>query len=234
MNIDIPQPPAKLLVAGHLEAGDAFVLNGLIRVLARKHERIVWLTGTNNIRAVRETVADLSNVEVMASLSYEEVKRRWMPVWSPVLGLGYFDNKGVGFDESKWDREQYRQAEVDFNCRWTEFRLPGKLLMSNTPRRDIVLIHEKPEHGWIVKPEMLPSGLEHVRITPRGSILDWLPEVFAARELHFIDSAFLNLAESLYAMGYLRDTALCFHKYAKQYPGKAKWPELRAPWRVFE
>lgn len=230
---NIPKPPPSLLIAGHLEFGDAIVLNGLVRFLARQEPRIVWLTGTANVNAVRTTVMDVPNVEVMGSLSYEEVKRRWMPVWPNVLGLGYFENRGKGFDESKWDEEFYRHADINFDARWLEFKLPSKLLLAKEPKRDIVLIHEKLDLGWHVRTDMLPKDLEHVRIHQRPSILDWLPEIFAAKELHFIDSAFLNLAESLYAMGFLRNTALCFHRYAKVYAGKARWPVLRAPWRIF-
>ncbi len=236
----IPQPPNKFLIAGHTEFGDALVLNGLVRVLARRHERIVWLTHTNYVRAVRQMMADVKNLEIMATLSYEEIRRRWLPVWPNALALGYFNNSG--FDETRWDEEFYRQASVPSEARWTEFRMPDVLLANSMSaanrihrtRGDFALVHEKADLGWTVRPEMIPGGLGIERIAPRPSILDWLPEVLAAKELHFIDSAFLNLAESLFALGHLKNTALCWHKYAKRYPGKAKWPVLRAPWRTFE
>lgn len=228
------QPPPKLLVAGHLEFGDALVMNGLIRTLAKNGQPLAWMTGSQNIRAVRATIADLTNVEVLGSLDYHGVRNQWLPVWPNKLCLGYFNANG--FDEAKWDSEFYRQANVPFDARWSEFRLPSRLWHKPDlyPRRDTVLIHEKPDKGWFVKREMLPAGLEQVRIIQRPSILDWLPDIYSARELHFIDSSFLNLAESLYAMGFLRDTKLVFHRYAKVYPGKAKWPVLRAPWLIFD
>jgi hypothetical protein len=229
----IPQPPDSLLVAGHLEFGDALILNGMIRELAKKEPRIVWLTSTNYIRAVREMVLDLPNVEVMGALSYEEVRRRWMPVWPRKLCLGYFNS--TGFDEAKWDSEMYRQAGMDYDLRWKNFMMPRKLWDKPTyTRKPVALFHEDPKRAFFVRRNMLPANMEHARIDQRPSILDWLPDIYAARELHFIDSSFLNLAESLYAMGFLRDKALVFHKYAKVYPGKAKWPQLRAPWMIFE
>lgn len=227
-------PPDSLLVAGHLEFGDALVLNGLIRELAKTEKRIVWITSTNYVRAVRETVLDLPNVEVMASLSYEEVRKRWIPVWPRKLCLGYFNPNG--FDESKWDSEMYRQAGLSFDLRWSNFRLPQKLWDKPQayPRKNVALFHEDPSRAFFVKREMMPQDCEQIRIDKRPSILDWLPDIYSAKELHFIDSSFLNLAESLYAMGLLRDKTLVFHKYAKTYPGKAKWPVLRAPWMIFE
>jgi hypothetical protein len=222
-----------LLVAGHLEFGDALVLNGLIRELAKTESRIVWLTSTSYVRAVREMMLDLPNVEVMAALSYDEVRHRWMPIWPRKLCLGYFNPNG--FDESKWDSEMYRQAGMSFDLRWTNFRLPKKLWdKPGYTRRETVVFHEDPRRAFFVKRNMLPQNLEQIRIDQRPSILDWLPDIYAAKELHFIDSSFLNLAESLYAMGFLRDKSLVFHKYAKAYPGKSRWPVLRAPWMVFE
>lgn len=229
----IPQPPDSLLVAGHLEFGDALILNGMIRELAKKEPKIFWITSTNYIRAVREMVADLPNVEVVASLGYDEVRTRWIPVWPRKLCLGYFNSSG--FDETKWDSEMYRQAGMDFDLRWSNFRIPQKLWdKASYTRKDVALFHEDPSRAFFIRRNMLPQDKEQVRIDKRPSILDWLPDIYAAKELHFIDSSFLNLAESLYAMGFLRDKSLVFHKYAKVYTGKAKWPVLRAPWMIFE
>jgi hypothetical protein len=129
----------------------------------------------------------------------------------------------------------YRQAGMDYDLRWKNFMMPRKLWDKPTyTRKPVALFHEDPKRAFFVRRNMLPANMEHARIDQRPSILDWLPDIYAARELHFIDSSFLNLAESLYAMGFLRDKALVFHKYAKVYPGKAKWPQLRAPWMIFE
>ncbi len=229
----IPKPPNSLYVFGHLEFGDALVLNGLIRVLARHHERIKWITKTDYVRAVRETVSDLPNVQVLAALGYDEVKTRWIPECPFNLRLGYFH--GADFDEAKWDSEMYRMAGIPFDARWTECRFPMKLLSGfRQPKKPIALVHEDYDRKFLVNNEFLPKDLEIFRVNKRGSILDWLPDIFSASELHFVDSAFLNLAESLWAMGALPGTSLIFHRYAKTYGGKSRWPELRGPWRVFE
>lgn len=232
--LDIPQPPPSLYVFGHLEFGDALVLNGLIRVLARKHERIKWITKTTYVPAVRATISDLTNVQVLAASDYNEVRNRWIPQCGVnVLKLGYFSDSG--FDESKWDSEMYRMADIPFAARWTECRFPKKLLVGwKEPKKAIALVHEEYERKFLIRPESLPSDVEVFRINKRGSILDWLPDIFSARELHFVDSAFLNLAESLWAVGVLPETQLVFHQYAKKYEGASRWPELHAPWRIFQ
>lgn len=227
------KPPESLYVFGHLEFGDALVLNGLIRVLARRHARVKWITKTDYVRAVRATIEDVPNVQVLAAIDYEEVKKRWIPQCPNNLRLGYFNE--LGFNEAKWDSEMYRQAEISFDTRWSEFRLPNRLVRGwKEPKKNIALIHEDYDRNFLVRPNALPNDLEIFRINKRPSILDWMPEILAAKELHFVDSAFLNLAESLHAMGVLSNTALVFHRYAKVYPGYAKWPELRGPWRIID
>lgn len=225
--------PENFYVFGHLEFGDALVLNGIIRTLARKHVRVKWITKTDYVRAVRATIEDLPNVQVLAAMGYDEVNKRWIPQCPNNLRLGYFNQ--VGFDESKWDREMYRQAEIPFDARWSEFRLPSRLVRGwKEPKKNIALVHEDYDRKFLIRPGSLPTDLEIFRINKRPSILDWMPEILASKELHFIDSAFLNLAESMHAMGVLPNTALVFHRYAKQYSGHARWPELRAPWRIID
>jgi hypothetical protein len=229
----IPTPPEALYVFGHLEFGDALILNGLIRVLARQHRQVRWITKTDYVRAVRATIEDLPNVQVLAALNYEEVRHRWIPQCPNNLRLGYFADS---FDEANFDSEMYRIAGMPFEARWSECRFPTRLLSgSKQPKKNIALVHEDYERNFLVRPEMLPNDMEIFRVNKRASILDWLPDVFAAKELHFIDSAFLNLAESLHAVGALSNTTLVFHRYAKRYgDSRARWPQLRAPWRVFD
>ena len=206
-------------------------MNGLIRVLARQHPRVKWLTHVNYVRAVRQTVSDLPNVQVLSAMNDGEVRSWWNSQIPHAMKLGAL----AGADESKWDSEIYRQAGVPYAARWSECRFPARLLKGHRePKKPIALIHEDRDRNFLIKPEFLPTNLDWFHVNKRRSILDWLPEVFAAQELHVIDSAFLNLAESLYAVGVLSNTVLVFHKYAKTYQTNARWPELKAPWKIIE
>lgn len=214
---------------GHLEAGDALILNGLIRTLAPKYEKLVWFTHRKYLELGRELMGDLPNVQVWSANNYEEVKKFWALRCRPAVRLGYFSERG--FDERIWDSEMYRQAGVKFDARWSACRIPEKRLDTPvSPMYAAVLAHEDASRGFVIGRALTPAGTAF--IVPRASILDWVPDMLAATELHLIDSAFLNLAESLYALGHLRTTRLVFHRYAKRYRGPAKWPQLRAPWEV--
>lgn len=215
------------LLAGHLEFGDALVMNGLVRTFAIRYPQLVWLVNAQYVFSVRRMVADLPNVRVTGTCGYQDVKEFWLPRWPQSLRLGFFRPEDQ-FDQLQWDREFYRQADVDFECRWSKFRLAEPL---PDPAYMGTLAHEDSARGYLLKRPLLASPY-FIKPHERACILDWIPELLGARELHFIDSAFLNLAESLYALGQLRSTRLVFHRYAKTYPGKARWPTLRAPWEI--
>lgn len=229
----IPNPPDKLFVFPHLEMGDALVCNGLCRTLAASGRQIVWLARATYVFAVRRMFADLPNVQVLAALDYEEVKQRWLPVCPGALKLGYFSPP---FNDKVWDQEFYRQAGVPFENRWTHVKFPPDLFPAG-PRthQEFVLVHHDPSRNMRIDESRLPAGLPYRFITLRPSFWDWMPEVLSARELHVIDSSFLNLAESLWTLGCLSGTRLVWHKYSKKYPlYGGRWPQLRGPWEVLE
>lgn len=203
-------------------------MNGLVRVLAHKHEQLVWLVNARYVHTVRRMMADVENLRVTGTSDYSAVADFWLPYWPNSLRLGFF-RTDESFDQAHWDQEFYRHADVEFEARWRDFRFAERIPEQRVCGR---LIHEDPSRGYLVS-RGVPLE-QSLFVTSRPCALDWLPEILGARELHFIDSSFLNLAESLYALGYLRNTRLVFHRYAKVYPGPARWPALRAPWEILE
>lgn len=214
--------PDPLYIFSNLTFGNAIVLNGLIRVLARKHQQIEWVVPVPFIHAVRRTISDVQNVQVLGTHDAREVYNRWLPRCSNRLCLGEFSGN------ADWTDDQfYSAAGVDYNCRWTECRFPAETLRGyKSAKKSVALIYESREHQ--IRPELVPPGLDIFKISNRESALDWLPEIFSAAELHFIESSYLQLAESLYAMNVLKDARMVFHRYAKT----GRPIELRAPWET--
>jgi hypothetical protein len=223
---NIPVPPQSFYVFAPLQFGTAIALNGLIRVLARRHSILRWVVKSEYIHAVRQMISDVPNVQVLAAIHEHEVRSRWLPQCPLRVGLGCFSAKG---DIPQTDAELYAQAGVPFDARWTECKFPKALIKDATStKKPVALVYETDK--FLVKPDFLPDKLNIFRMVNRSSALDWIPEMLSASELHFIDSSFLKLAESLHAMGALPNTTLVFHKYAKGTPG----PELRGPWKIFD
>lgn len=205
-------------------------MNGLVRTLAQRHPQLVWLVNARYVPAVRQMMGDVPGLQITGTCGYPDVKDFWLPRWPDAIRLGFFRPED-SFDQLHWDQEFYRHSDVPFDRRWTDFRFAEPL---PPPIFGDTLIHEDPSRDYFVKRELLPRRARVIRPGQYESILDWIPELLGAKELHFIDSAFLNLAESLFALGELRHTRLVFHRYAKKYPGEARWPMLRAPWEVIE
>lgn len=216
---------------GHLEIGDALVINGIVRSLVEPGRALNLFTGPRAFPAVEKMYSDLPWVQVWWLTQYDEFKH---PRWSGLTGgetiqLGYFAKQG-GFDVSKWDQEFYRQAEVPFDHKWSRFHLPPEILKPAGERQNVALYHEDRSRGMGINPAFLPRNKSAVPIIRRSSFWDWLAEVQAASELHCIDSCFLNLADLLWAKGALRAERLVYHKYARKSPP----PVLHAPWEIIQ
>lgn len=229
---NIPEPPEKLIVFGHLEMGDALVLNGLYRTLAATSKSLILLTDVKFVNDVRRLYEDFPQIQVLGALGYDDIRSRWIPSCLDAKRLGFFADSGFNLD--RWDESFYHGLGVNFNLRWSAFQLPPSLRLAEPTRKDkVVLIHEDPTRKFTIVRQLLPAGVKQVFVTHRPSFWDWMPEMLAAQEVHCIDSSYLNLAESLYALGYLRNTKLVWHKYAKHYQ-QAGPPQMRAPWHIFQ
>src|SRR5688572_17336529 len=112
---NIPQPPASVYVFAPLAFGTAIALNGLIRVLARKHPLLKWVVKSEYIHAVRQTISDVPNVQVLAATNEHEVRSRWLPQCSRHIRLGCFSDRG---DIPQSDADLYQQAGIPFEARW--------------------------------------------------------------------------------------------------------------------
>lgn len=221
-----------LFIFPHLGLGDAIICNGLVRVLAEKHSRLVWFARADYAEPIGLMYSDLPNVIVVPVKDDEEVAL-WLDSIDPLrcLCLGY---RSSDFDPTKFDAEFYRQAGVDFEDRWKRFALPPSAGVSFQSDEKIgVLVHDAPERGMTITSERLRQLTNDtaLRVTTDRRLWDWLPVLLSSREFHCIDSAFLNLAESLYALGFLRKTRLVLHAYAKQ---PANLPTVRAPWEILK
>lgn len=222
--------PTRRTVFSHLQIGDALVSNGICRTLAKDGKPLEWFTGEGALRIVRRMFSDLPNVRCWWLQNYEEFPRRWKGRCPGALCLGYFAPEGDLFKPEKWDREFYRQAGLSFDLRWEAFDLPKDLLGPDPVPRRAILWHQDPQRGYNIDLRRVPhpEGYDVWGITPDRPFWDWLPLVRAAEELHFIDSAFLNLAESLWFKGWLSARRLVYHAYARP----TATPILRGPWEV--
>lgn len=230
-----------LYVMGHLDLGDSIIMNGLIRNLLDNWGHVSWFVKPEYVTAVASMMSDCERLTVLpAERGYEDPKASWIPSYLNTLRLGFF-NQVTSFDQLHWDYEFYRQAHVPFNARWEDFYHAqiAPFVPDVDPKK--CLVHERAENSWFVDGTHLPDGMELKFILREERNIDgvlhvsspwsWIPEIYSAREIHVIDSAFLCLADSLPELE-TRPQRRVFHSYAKQYPGQARWPALGKQWEI--
>lgn len=220
-------PPLHIL--GHLDLGDAFVLNGLVHHISDTEPQIIWYVKPKYVSDVAAMMASNPNVTVApAGGGYEDPKAKWLTA-ERTLRLGFFN--GGKFHTPRWDSEFYQQAGVPFPVRWNRFSISPDLFPLKIETSPFILVHDDPERNFLINPEMLPASIEIARVRPGKSIWDWMTCIYYAEQIHAIDSSVLNLVESLRNV----KAKLFFHRYArKMVPEGANYPTLMKPWTILD
>lgn len=231
---NIPITPGSLYVFVNMELGDNIILNGAARWLARYNTHVSWVARQLYYPAVADMLSDIPNLAVVNGYDYPEA-RLIMARCPHKLVSGFFLEGNSLAPWPQFDRDFYRELGIYFINRWQHFGLPPGLFAHPLPgpREPFALVHEVPHRQFVLDPDKVPTHLPVRRIEQRHNFWDWLPDILAATELHFVDSSFLNLAESLYALGYLHDTKLVYHAYSKCRKHGGHGPVLLAPWKVY-
>jgi hypothetical protein len=203
-----------LILDWHLGLGDAIICNGLVRVLAERNSQIVLPVYHHNHASVTAMFSDLPNV------MYQPVNADTN--FPGALSIGVH-NPGFGKGSGSFDQEMYRLAGVDFEHRWSSFKLPEavKETQLEPPSEPYALIHQR--EGFLIRER--PSKLKEVFVLPlTPCITDWVKMIASADEIHCIDSAFVHLVESVPSKG-----KLFFHSYARP-----NYFQRRKNWTVLE
>jgi hypothetical protein len=193
----------------NLGLGDAIICNGLVRVLARKHERLLLPCHSHNLPSVRHMFSDLGNVYVY---TYEAGCHEHVSD-SHMLRVG-LNNPEWKDCKLSFDRAFYHFAGVDFEARWSEFYVPPSDSELPPYWSAFRLIHEDRARGIKIDPGRYYQGKHASALfavtaeTPQ--ITDWRRRIEEAKEIHCVDSSVIHLVESLPTTG-----KLFYHRYAR-------------------
>ena len=194
-----------MILDWHLGLGDAIICNGLVRKLAERNDSILLPTWTRNLPTVQAMFSDLLNVTAMP-VNQEE---RYPGATAIGVNDPSFGSQG------SFDQEFYRLAGVDFDCRWSAFKIPETEPQLEPPLGRFMLIHGTTSDGKKIDvSRILTDELWDVTWIPVESIPGRLTQciklIAAAEQIHCLDSAFVHLVESVPSSG-----ALFFHDYAR-------------------
>lgn len=205
-----------LTILLNLGFGDALICNSIIRHHA-KQRRVILPVWHHNVGILSEMFSDC---DVFLYPIWKEEEAIELADKSPeALRLGYY---GKDFNPDKFDQEFYRQAGMEFEKRWSEFKVPISINIANKPG-DFSFIHDDAERGFIIDDSKYVKNSYRIpNKSPLYRILWWL---YHATEIHVINSSMLILADSIETPNAKR---LVLHHYAR----KTIYPTLKKAWTV--
>lgn len=213
----------------NLGLGDAIICNGLVRELAKDHDKIFIPSYMHNSRSIRFMFSDLPNVEIQEIVDADDIfnfQKQHESVGNQVLKLGcYSDSKPL--EPETFDQTFYRQAGIDFECRWESFKLPEILNPVKDSETGIAFICDDHERGFKIHDSKINSNLLKRKPFKSDTIFDFVPLLSRAEEVHTIDTSFLHLIESIPTKG-----SLFFHHYSRA-SGQYHQAKKRKAWITF-
>jgi hypothetical protein len=220
-----------LFIRPHLGAGDAIILNALVRHFANKGP-VIFPCKHHNILSVSFMFHDDPNITVIPVTDDAEADRLCAEHTGEVLRLGMF---GDNFSFKDWSSVFYRQAGLNPDLRWSGFRVGrewGTELCS--PEGQYAFVHEDRARKMIIRDELLPQmPIIYAEKREDGTIFNYMGVIEYATEIHCIDSCMAILSDQVRT----KARRLVMHRYARpnsKENGYAGPPVLRKPWEVIQ
>lgn len=215
-----------MLVVSHLGGGDHLVQQGIYRSLASEYDTLLIPCYNHNLITLRHMLSDLLNVRYLC-INHEREMLEFAAKAEvfDILRLGYYTVNDT-FDKLHWDQEMYRQANVPFSERWSAFMTPKPIHMATIPQEPYDFVHDDLQRGYLASRYTTHNA--HLLYRPTGfdSLFDYVPIIAGAEQIHYIDSAFLCLVDSLPDDP---SQQLFFHKYARP---DGLPPTLKRNWEI--
>jgi len=228
-----------LYIYGHLGMGDMISCNGITRFYAEKYERVYVFCKPKYAKNVLWMYRDNLNIHV---LPMEDNQVRLFMNINPlneylIIGHEKLHEELRQDPKGRFDQVFYKMAGVPFDDKWNRFhyeRIPemekdvyyNKLGLKD--HSEFIFVHDDRERPipW----DKLPQEIRIIRPDRQDiSIFDFLYTIEKAKEVHCIDSSFLNLIDCIQ----LRQENLYFHKYVKIHlVGEGGTPTTKLPWKI--
>lgn len=214
-----------VLVTPHQGLGDHILCNGIYRELADQY-KIVFITVKRTYRSqISRMLSDLDNIIfINIPISRSWTSTRVIQIIARILtikivGLGSY-GKNFFPPNLRFDENFYNQANVNFENRWTKFRVDRNITkeeelyeLLNCKAHSYIFLHEDVSRNFIINRDFLSNEFDIV--TPSAgsdkfSIFDYRKVIENASEIHVIESAFAAFIESLEL-----SIPLFAHRYAR-------------------
>jgi hypothetical protein len=244
-----------LIIYHNLGLGDSLLCHGIVRQKAKEYDLVVVLAKYENAQSVAWMYRDLANVLVRhviddgdATFFCETIQ----PVTKDALGNKfpwkrlYLGAHGPGGMKAEiFDQEFYRQADLSFELRWSNFQVQRDEGMENQmisamtgstlklDRDDYVFVHDDASRGFTITKEVGhychwhigKEGWQDVHPWSKGlPIFAYWKVIEQAAEIHCINSSFAIWIDS---MDLPKNPKLYLHLYARP---SGEVPTFRKDW----
>lgn len=202
-----------LFLFHHLGLGDHIICNGLYRELGQRNKKVFFIVKTINYRSVKDMLRDVPNIYPIPVPARISDKLQFIllsilrQIGFSTLGLGKY---GSGFldarNDLRFDENFYFQAQIPFEKRWTEFKVPRNLEREKTifksfncESKKYIFLHEDLTRGYVINRAFVNNKYKIIRPNDHHlyRFFDYIYLIEHAAELHCIESSFAALIEGL-------------------------------------
>jgi len=229
------------IILGHQGLGDHIVCNGLYRTLASNYGRCIIPVKAGYFSEVQQMFSDEPQIKVIKipNFQWQEYVRNLslgLQKNYSAVNLGVFGDEFMNNEFIRLDTRFYSQANVDFNCRWSNFHIPRNLqreqrafLNFGLEKNSYYFLHEDSDRDFLIDRRFLNPN-KHVFSPSKKhgmSIADYSFIIENASEIHCIESSFSAYIEQInpsvrkYAHRYSRPEARDDFRY--EYTYKNSW-----------
>lgn len=214
----------KLYIYHNLGLGDHIICNGLVRQKATEWDEVFVHCKARNLEQVQRMFQD-------------------DPKITPIVFDGKTNSQNLLVLRPSWrkhkqpfDKVMYELAGVDFRHKWDSFYVERntddeRWLMKGVYhiQGEYAFVHDDEGRGYEIT-KGLPD-MKIIRPDIQFGIFDYMGIIEQAKEVHCMDSSFLNLIE---CSGIKKD-GLFFHKYVRIKRNKEHGtPSLKLNWRIIQ
>lgn len=240
----------EVLFLGHCGLGDHLITNSLVRKLA-EDQKVVVLAKHHNVETCRFMWRDNNNIEVFGIENDTEARAAADMIEKNdrrVIRQGLHRKSGKFEVAPGWDEAFYKESKLPYDLRWSGFKVDrqpsrelglvkegSKLVQkfgAGIPSTPYVFVHDDPERGCNIRPELLPKKKPVVRAVPtpqngEANLFDFWSILMNAEEIHVMESVFAILADH---SPELKSKRNCLHLYTR----KSIPPRYNLQWERFE
>ena len=231
-----------IVIAPHQGLGDHLLCNAIYRTYSQMYKKVFIVVKRKYHKQIKIMLGDKINIRFIIVPNYKSWKStRIIRVLSKLLCIEYLGLGSYGKNffpvGTRFDKNFYDQAGLDFNYRWSKFKIIRNSQLENDlflklkcDTGPYIFLQEDTSRNFIIDRNKIPGRhriIEPLKDINEYSIFAYLKILENAYAIHVIESSFAALIESMnvntpkYAHRYARPEAK--NDYRSEFTYKLPW-----------